>query len=195
MLDRRWTLALRTALAVYLAAVLCLTMWPSLEQTAVPSWAEAVVRAAATVGLTLTVAFLEAASNLVMFVPFGVLVLLLWWGARRRRAGAGAADAGAGGAGVGAGRAGAWADRAGRAGAGVDGAGARAWRLVLPVTGAACAFSAAIELAQLVIPGRMTTLQDLVLNTAGGLLGAAAAAAVVTAAGRWTAARSAADRV
>ncbi|MFP3714524.1 VanZ family protein [Puerhibacterium sp. TATVAM-FAB25] len=164
MLDRRWTLALRTALAVYLAAVLCLTMWPSLEQTAVPSWAEAVVRAAATVGLTLTVAFLEAASNLVMFVPFGVLVLLLWWGARRRSARAG-------------------------------GAGAGAWRLVLPVTGVACAFSAAIELAQLGIPARVSTVQDLVLNTAGGLLGAAVTAAVVTAVGRRPAAPSAADRV
>jgi glycopeptide antibiotics resistance protein len=157
VLDRRWTLALRTALTVYLAAVLCLTMWPSLEQTAVPSWAEAVVRAAAAVGLTLTVAFLEAASNLVMFVPFGVLVLLLWWGARRRPVGAGDAVA---------------------------------WRLVLPVTGVACAFSAAIELAQLGIPGRVTTVQDLVLNTAGGLVGALATAGVASAVGRRAAARS-----
>lgn len=174
MLDRRWTLALRTALVVYLAAVLCLTMWPSLEQTAVPSWAEAVVSAAAAVGLTLTVAFLEAASNLVMFLPFGVLVLLLWWGARRRAGGAGARGPAARGPDA----------------RGPDARGPAAWRLVLPVTGAACAFSAAIELAQLGIPGRVTTVQDLVLNTAGGLLGALAAAGVAATVGRRAAAGS-----
>lgn len=166
MLDRRWTLALRTALVVYLAAVLCLTMWPQLEQTSVPSWAEAVVRAAGAVGISLTVAFLEAASNLVMFVPFGVLVLLLWWGARRRSAGGGAGAAGTG---------------AGAAGA--------AWRLVLPVTVVAGAFSAAIELSQLAIPGRVSTVQDLVLNTAGGLLGALVTAGAAAAVGRRAAVR------
>jgi glycopeptide antibiotics resistance protein len=155
VLDRRWTLALRTALVVYLAAVLCLTTWPSLEQTSVPSWAEAVVRAAGAVAVAVTVAFVEAASNLVMFVPFGVLVLLLWWGARRRSAGG-------------------------------------AWRLVLPVTAVACAFSAAIELSQLAIPGRVSTVQDLVLNTAGALVGALATAAVAAAVGRRAAARHAA---
>jgi glycopeptide antibiotics resistance protein len=157
VLDRRWTLALRTALTVYLAAVLGLTTWPQLQQTSVPSWAEAVVRLAAAVGLPVTVGFLEAASNLVMFVPFGVLVLLLWWDARRRSV---------------------W--RAGRS----------AWRLVGPVSAVAAAFSVAVELSQLVIPGRVSTVQDVVLNTAGALVGALVTAGVATVVGRRAAARA-----
>ncbi|MEK8226526.1 hypothetical protein NKG05_11225 [Oerskovia sp. M15] len=45
-------------------------------------WALAVVDAFRSVGLPMTVVFLEAAANVVMFLPFGVLGLLLVAGPR-----------------------------------------------------------------------------------------------------------------
>lgn len=54
-----------------------------------------------------------------------------------------------------------------------------AWRAVGLVTLAGAALSAAIELTQNVLPGRVPTVQDVVLNTGGALLGALAAAVVV----------------
>jgi glycopeptide antibiotics resistance protein len=54
-----------------------------------------------------------------------------------------------------------------------------AWRAVGLVTLAGAVLSAAIELTQNVLPGRVPTVQDVVLNTAGALLGALAVAAVL----------------
>ena len=57
-------------------------------------------------------------------------------------------------------------------------------RAVRLVTLAAAALSTAIELTQNLLPGRVPTVQDVVLNTAGALLGALAAGAVVAVAAR-----------
>ncbi|OLT53254.1 VanZ family protein [Cellulosimicrobium sp. CUA-896] len=57
------------------------------------------------------------------------------------------------------------------------------WRAVGLVTLAGAALSAAIELTQNVLPGRVPTVQDVVLNTGGALLGALAAAAVLAVVG------------
>jgi len=130
----RW---LRWFFALYLAAVLALTLWPQLPRTSVPGWATATVHALARLGVHTTVDVLEAVSNVVMFVPFGVLGVVLLGDARRR-----------------------WALR---------------W-VVLAVVGAGFALSGAIETAQLWIPGRVSTLQDVLLNGLGGLLGAAVGA-------------------
>ena len=53
------------------------------------------------------------------------------------------------------------------------------WRAVGLVTLAGCALSVAIELTQNLLPGRVPTVQDVVLNTAGALLGAVLVAAVL----------------
>ncbi len=53
------------------------------------------------------------------------------------------------------------------------------WRAVGLVTLAGAALSTAIELTQNLLPGRVPTVQDVVLNTGGALLGALAVAAVV----------------
>ena len=127
----RW---LRWLFVVYLAAVLSLTMWPQLDHTSVPGWASATVQFLARLGIRTDVAFLEAASNLVMFLPFGVLGVLLLADVRRR-----------------------WSLR----------------RVALAVTAAGFALSALIETVQLAIPGRVSTLQDVLLNGAGALVGAA----------------------
>lgn len=118
---------LRLGLGAYLVVVLLVTMWPSPETTAAPSWAQAVLRAANGAGVPLTFEVLEALANVVMFVPFGVLLVAL--GTRPVRA-----------------------------------------------IAAALLFSGTIETVQLAIPGRVSTLQDVVLNTAGAALGALLAA-------------------
>ena len=59
------------------------------------------------------------------------------------------------------------------------------WRAVGLVTLAGAVLSAAIELTQNLLPGRVPTVQDVVLNTAGALLGALAVAAVVGAVASW----------
>lgn len=127
----RW---LRTLFVVYLAAVLSLTLWPSLDSTAVPGWARSTVDFLAGFGIQVDVAFLEVSSNVVMFVPFGLLGVPLLAEVRRR-----------------------WP----------------LWATALAVTGAGFVLSAAIETAQLAIPGRVSVVQDVVLNGAGALLGAA----------------------
>lgn len=53
------------------------------------------------------------------------------------------------------------------------------WRAAGLVTLAGCALSVAIELTQNLLPGRVPTVQDVVLNTAGALLGAVLVAAVL----------------
>ena len=139
---------LRWTFVVYLAAVLVVTCWPSPESTAAPGWALAVVDAFRSVGLPMTVVFLEAASNVVMFLPFGVLGLLLLTGTGAR--GDLAADPARG-----------------------------LWRRTGHVVLAGFALSLAIELSQLLIPGRYSTVQDVVLNTTGAALGAAAVAGLL----------------
>jgi glycopeptide antibiotics resistance protein len=129
----RW---LRGTFLLYLAAVLALTMWPSLGETDVPGWAQSTVEFLARFGLRATVDGLEMVSNAVMFLPFGVLGAVLVAHARP------------------------------------------GWRAVLVVSAVAAAgfaFSATIETVQLAIPGRVSTLQDVLLNGAGALVGAACA--------------------
>ncbi|WP_435737421.1 VanZ family protein [Cellulosimicrobium sp. PMB13] len=58
------------------------------------------------------------------------------------------------------------------------------WRAVGIVTLAGAVLSAAIELTQILLPGRVPTVQDVVLNTAGALLGALAVATVLAVRGR-----------
>ncbi len=132
----RW---LRGTFLLYLAAVLALTMWPSLGETGVPGWAQNTATFLSRLGIRATVDGLEMASNWVMFLPFGVLGVLLVAPARPR-----------------------W----------------RAGLLVLAVAVAGFVFSGAIETVQLAIPGRVSTLQDVVLNGTGALAGALAAAGV-----------------
>ncbi|SMF04449.1 Glycopeptide antibiotics resistance protein [Cellulosimicrobium cellulans J34] len=56
------------------------------------------------------------------------------------------------------------------------------WRTAALVTLAGCALSVAIELTQHLLPGRVPTVQDVVMNTAGAFLGAALVALAVVAA-------------
>jgi len=55
------------------------------------------------------------------------------------------------------------------------------WRAVGVVTLAGCAVSVAIELTQHLLPGRVPTVQDVVMNTAGALLGSLLVAVVLLA--------------
>lgn len=131
---------LRWTFAVYLVAVLVVTCWPSPQSTAAPGWALAVLEVFRSVGLPISYEFLEAASNVVMFVPFGVLGLLVLSGARPEvplRHGLGT------------------------------------------VVLAGFVLSLAIELSQLVIPGRYPTVQDVVMNTTGAVVGAVVVAGIL----------------
>ncbi|MHA7134287.1 VanZ family protein [Oerskovia turbata] len=153
---------IRGTFVVYLAAVLVVTCWPSPESTAAPGWALGVLDAFASVGLPMSIEFLEAASNVVMFLPFGVLGVLLLAGSARP-------------AGSEAGVAGPAAPRESRA----TTMPAPSWRAVGIVALAGLALSLGIELAQLVIPGRYSTAQDVVMNTTGAVLGAGAVAGIL----------------
>lgn len=152
----------------YLSLVLFVTLWPSPQSTAAPGWAEAVLDAAGALGIPLTLPVAEALANVVMFLPFGVLGTLLA-GGRGARSG--------GGHGTGAGG----ARRVLPAGAAVRPAIWRAGVLVVLVGGL---FSALIETVQHLIPGRVPTMQDVVLNTSGALVGAGLAVAIVAVASR-----------
>ncbi len=122
-------LVVRVLLVAYLAAVAAVTMAPA----PAPDDAFGVVRATiawlAERGVPVTYESVEAGANVVMFVPFGVLVGLL---VRR------------------------W------------------WAVVL--LGAAT--SALIETVQRWLPTRYSTLQDVVMNTLGALVGVAVLVAV-----------------
>ena len=112
-----------TALAVYLALVARLTLWPAPAPSSTFDLVRAVLDWLSGVGVPLTYAGLESGANVVMFVPFGVLVGLLV---------------------------------------------RRSWLVV----GLGFALSAGIELAQLLfLPSRVPTVQDVVLNTLGAVLG------------------------
>ena len=55
------------------------------------------------------------------------------------------------------------------------------WHAAGVVTLAGCALSVAIELTQNLLPGRVPTVQDVVMNTAGALLGAVLVTVVLVA--------------
>ncbi len=145
--------ALTWILRGYLAVVLAITLWPSPESTAAPGWAQTLVAALRAVGVPLTLAGAEAAANVILFLPLGLPATLLV-ALRSRSAGAPPASAPP-------------APRPPERAALVRAAGA--------VTLAGALLSIAIECAQRVIPGRVPTVQDVVLNTIGGALGAAVA--------------------
>ncbi|MFJ4167894.1 VanZ family protein [Paenarthrobacter sp. NPDC089714] len=125
---QRW---LQAAFAAYLVALALVVFLPSKEASTVTGFVGIIAGWLAAVGLPLKEAavVVEFVSNIVMFVPFGGLVRLLW--PRRWN----------------------W------------------WRILL--LGAAT--STFIELTQLLVPGRVTALSDVIANTAGAVIGAAAA--------------------
>ena len=60
----------------------------------------------------------------------------------------------------------------------------RAGKVVAAAAGAGAGFSTVIELVQLGIPGRYSTLQDVVMNTIGGVVGAGLVAGLRATRGR-----------
>lgn len=67
---------------VYLALVARLTLWPAPAPSSTFDLVRSVLAWLSRTGIPLTYAGLEAGANVVMFVPFGVLVGLLvrrWW--------------------------------------------------------------------------------------------------------------------
>ncbi|QQQ61671.1 VanZ family protein [Paenarthrobacter ureafaciens] len=126
---RRW---LRAAFVAYLVLLAIVVFLPSKEASTVTGFVGVIAGWLAALGLPFKEAAVgvEFLSNIVMFVPFGLLTTFLWpdrWN---------------------------W------------------WRTML--LGAAT--STFIEVTQLIIPGRVTALSDVIANTAGGLVGAAVAA-------------------
>jgi len=123
------------ALAVYLAVVARLTLWPAPAPASTFYLVRELLAWLSRAGVPLTYAGLEAGANVLMFVPFGVLVGLLV---------------------------------------------RRGWLVVA----LGLCLSAAIELTQLLLlPTRVATVQDVVLNTLGaalGVLGLQAARALMT---------------
>ena len=114
----------RALLAVYLVALAWLVFTPEPSDETAFGWVRQTIDRIAAHGVPLTFPVAEAAGNVLLFVPFGLLVGAL---VRPRR-----------------------------------------WWAVL-VAGSVT--SAAIETIQLAIPGRWTTLQDWILNTAGTAVG------------------------
>ncbi|HUX72242.1 MAG TPA: VanZ family protein [Cellulomonadaceae bacterium] len=132
-------------LVAYTAFVLVVTWWPSPQSTNAPRWETTILDAIHGVGIPMTMPVLEALANVGMFVPLGML-LVPWWSARPTRRGRAAASAPA------------------RATAAV------LVRTVL--TG--LALTIVIETVQLAIPGRYSTVQDVVMNTLGAAVGGGA---------------------
>lgn len=133
--------AVRVFAAVYLAAVLGLTMWPELEHTQVDTWAHRVVDFLGRFGIHTSVSGLEAISNVLMFVPFGMLGVAILVDLPRFRS-----------------------LNTGLLGDAVK------------VSFLGAALSGLIETAQLAIPGRVTSFDDLWRNSLGALIGAGIAA-------------------
>ena len=125
----RW---LRAAFVAYLVLLAIVVFLPSKEASTVTGFVGVIAGWLAALGLPFREAAVgvEFVSNIVMFVPFGLLTTFLWpsrWN---------------------------W------------------WRMLL--LGAAT--STFIEVTQLIIPGRVTALSDVIANTAGGVVGAAVTA-------------------
>jgi VanZ family protein len=127
-------------LAPHLAAVALVTLSPAPASDETLGTVRTVVAWLARHGLPVTYLGVEAVANVVMFVPFGVLVGLL---VRRR------------------------------------------WAVVL----LAAATSTLIETVQLALPTRVSTVQDVVMNTLGAGVGVAALAVVARTRARRAAAR------
>lgn len=125
---QRW---LQAIFGAYLVALALVVFLPSKEASTVTGFVGVIAGWLAALGLPYkeAAAGVEFISNIVMFVPFGGLVTLLWpsrWN---------------------------W------------------WRMLL--LGAAT--STFIELGQLLIPGRVTALSDVIANTTGAVIGTLAA--------------------
>lgn len=125
---RRW---LRAAFVAYLVLLTIVVFLPSKEASTVTGFVGVIAGWLAALGLPFKEAAIgvEFVSNIVMFVPFGLLITFLWPGGWN------------------------W------------------WRMLL--LGAAT--STFIEVTQLIIPGRVTALSDVIANSAGALIGAVVA--------------------
>ena len=122
---------IQAAFGVYLVALALVVFLPSKEASTVTGFVGVIAGWLAALGLPFREAAVgvEFVSNIVMFVPFGLLTTFLWpsrWN---------------------------W------------------WRMLL--LGAAT--STFIEVTQLIIPGRVTALSDVIANSAGALIGAVVA--------------------
>ena len=122
---------IQAAFGVYLVALALVVFLPSKEASTVTGFVGVIAGWLAALGLPFREAAVgvEFVSNIVMFVPFGLLTTFLWpsrWN---------------------------W------------------WRMLL--LGAAT--STFIEITQLIIPGRVTALSDVIANSAGALIGAVVA--------------------
>lgn len=119
-------------LLIWSCLLVRLTLWPQLATPHQQDWVRSAVAWLAGRGVPVTYLGVEAVANVLLFVPFGVLVALLL--------------------------------------------GARRWRVVV----AGLVLSASIEITQrLALPGRVPSVQDVVLNTVGAALGWAALGAAV----------------
>lgn len=142
----RWPRAL---LVAYTAFVLVVTWWPSPQHSDAPQWETAILDAIRSVGIPMTMPVLEAVANIGMFVPLGMLLVPFWsaWLEGRGHS--------------------SLPPRAIVAGPARATASAVLGRTVL--TG--MAFTILIETVQLAIPGRYSTVQDVVMNTIGAAVG------------------------
>ena len=126
----------RITLTGYTALVLLVTLWPAPPDPYAPGLLRTVLERLHDAGLpaAVDVTFVEAAANVAMFVPLGVLLPPAAVLPRVTRA--------------------------------------RPWL----AAGVLAAFSGLVETVQLLLPQRVPTLQDVVLNTLGGVVGIAALA-------------------
>ena len=142
---------LKALAAVYLAGVLTLTLWPGLAHTEVPRWAHDVLRLANNLGIPLTFDVLEAVANVLMFVPLGAFGVWV---------------------------AGDWHEIIHQP----EALGHKSYlKVVTEVVLAGALLSAAIELAQLRIPGRVTSFDDWWRNSLGAAIGAGIGVATLVA--------------
>ena len=127
-----WRWWLQAAFAAYLVALAFVVFLPPREAGTVTGFVGVVASWLSWLGLPYDHAAVgvEFVANIVMFVPLGALLRVLWPMVWNR------------------------------------------WRVVVMGSGT----STAIELTQLLIPGRVTALSDVIANTVGALIGAGAAA-------------------
>lgn len=142
----------RGLLLAYAAFVLVVTWWPSPQHSDAPRWETAILDAIRGVGIPMTMPVLEAVANIGMFAPLGML-LVPFWSARLARPDRAAPVA-----------------REDTPGS-VRGP-AAAVLVRTDLTG--LAFTILIETVQLAIPGRYSTVQDVVMNTIGAAVGGGA---------------------
>ncbi|MHB1489959.1 MAG: VanZ family protein [Cellulomonas sp.] len=134
-------------LVAYTAFVLFVTWWPSPQSTNAPQWETAILDTIRGVGIPMTMPVLEALANVGMFVPIGMLLVPGWS---------------------------AWLTRRGRTTASAP-ARTTAAAIFVRTALTGMALTIVIETVQLAIPGRYSTVQDVVMNTLGGAVGGGAA--------------------